>query len=317
MVIKMGDLIKKLNKFGKRFIIDEIAENWDNWNWWKGRLVTRVVAPMLFRDNNGVDILEEDWDNLIILDVCRYDTFASEIPNWSIEGKLESRISQGASTDQFLINNFFERDCSDIVYITANPYVNAYFSNEFCRIVSVWDFGWSEELNTVHPEQVYQSTLKQIPKYKDKRFIVHFLQPHQPYIRAKLGGTGIRKLRKAVMEGHGRLDTDDVDPFDLYKQGEITKEKLITEYYENLRIALKYTEKLCECLSGKTVITADHGEAFGESISRWINYEIYGHPSGFRIEELVKVPWFITEGKGKDVEKQLIKDRVSSLKAKL
>lgn len=66
----------------------------------------------------GVDILAEDWDNLLILDACRYDMFKSyaELP-----GRLEHRISKGSATYEFLSGNFKERSALDTVYATANP----------------------------------------------------------------------------------------------------------------------------------------------------------------------------------------------------
>jgi len=41
----------------------------------------------------GCDVIKEDWDTLIILDGCRFDTF--EEMNW-IDGTLESRKSRGS-----------------------------------------------------------------------------------------------------------------------------------------------------------------------------------------------------------------------------
>lgn len=40
------------------------------------------------------------------------------------------------------------------------------------------------------------------------------------------------------------------------------------------------------------MLTADHGECFGE-------YGVYAHPSGVRIDELVKVPWIVLKDRRK------------------
>ena len=56
-------------------------------------------------------------------------------------------------------------------------------------------------------------------------------------------------------------------------------------YAENLKFVLEYLKKLICNLQGKIVITADHGEAFGEK-------GVLGHPYGVHIRELVEVPWF-------------------------
>ena len=67
-------------------------------------------------------ILDEDWDNLIILDACRYDFFKEEIEKRQIDGYLKKVISRGSHTLNFLKENFTEDYYNDIVYITANPH---------------------------------------------------------------------------------------------------------------------------------------------------------------------------------------------------
>ena len=73
------------------------------------------------------------FDNLIILDACRYDLFEAEIKNFNIKGKLEYRISRGSNTGYFLRENFEHKDLQpilkEIIYITANPLVNVYLSH--------------------------------------------------------------------------------------------------------------------------------------------------------------------------------------------
>lgn len=60
----------------------------------------------------------EDWDNLVLLDACRYDQF--ERLN-TISGVLENRISQGSSTFEFLTENIAGKKSHDTVYVTSNP----------------------------------------------------------------------------------------------------------------------------------------------------------------------------------------------------
>lgn len=49
---------------------------------------------------------------------------------------------------------------------------------------------------------------------------------------------------------------------------------------------------LAEELPGKTVITADHGNLFGERATPF-PIPVYFHPSNVRISSLTEVPWFI------------------------
>src|SRR6056297_529711 len=51
----------------------------------------------------GTRVMDEDWDNLIILDACRYDMFAEQV---DLDGELESRISLGSTSEEFLEQNF-------------------------------------------------------------------------------------------------------------------------------------------------------------------------------------------------------------------
>ena len=95
------------------------------------------LISVIYRENKGFYVLNEDWDNLIILDACRFDFFKTIIKKSSIEGKLESRISRGAHTTSFLIQNFRGKKCDDIIYITANPYVDKLFKGKFYKIGTI------------------------------------------------------------------------------------------------------------------------------------------------------------------------------------
>lgn len=68
----------------------------------------------------GIDVMAEDWDNLILLDACRYDYFESQI---NIEGELKSAISRGGHSWEFMQGNFVGREFHDTIYVTANPHV--------------------------------------------------------------------------------------------------------------------------------------------------------------------------------------------------
>ena len=44
---------------------------------------------------------------------------------------------------------------------------------------------------------------------------------------------------------------------------------------------------------GKTIITSDHGNLFGERIKPLYTRE-YGHPCGIYSKQLIKIPWLVT-----------------------
>jgi hypothetical protein len=63
-------------------------------------------------NEKGVDILKTDWDNLVILDACRFDTFqefAADLPE-----ELETRQSKASATDQFLRQNFSDQTVGSV-----------------------------------------------------------------------------------------------------------------------------------------------------------------------------------------------------------
>ena len=67
------------------------------------------------------NVIERDWDTLIILDACRHDYFTAhnELP-----GELTSTISSGEKSWEFMQQNFVGGEYHDTIYITANPFAN-------------------------------------------------------------------------------------------------------------------------------------------------------------------------------------------------
>ena len=308
-----------------KYCIIAFRKNWKNRVWWKYLFVSQMLSSIIFRNkrNSGHYILKENWDNLIILDACRFDVFKEEIKKWNIKGELEYRISRGSWTVPFLLENFKNikdknLELNDIVYITANPYVSALFRDMFYKIIPVWDFGWDESLKTVPPKRVYEAALKAKLRYPRKKLIIHFIQPHEPFVNLRENtATGFSRLRHAVLsENSENTIKHDVSIWDLVEKGVIDRDDAIKGYIENLRWVMPYVIRLCKVLPGKTVITSDHGEAFGEKIHPLIPIRVYGHPDKVRIRPLIIVPWFICEESGSlnRVEKVLIRLKAKDIR---
>ena len=131
--------------------------------------------------------MEEDWDYLVILDGCRYDLF-SEVHGAFLEGDLEKVLSVGSNTVEWRDNSFPGR-YEDVIYVSANPYINSRvgvkgFSarDHFHGVVDVWDWGWIREHGTVHPRTVNEAVHATMKNNPEKRLIIHYLQPHCPYL---------------------------------------------------------------------------------------------------------------------------------------
>ncbi|MEF8914137.1 hypothetical protein [Natronomonas sp.] len=232
-------------------------------------------------NEHGMDFFEADWDNMLILDACRYDLFdrTSTLP-----GETTAVQSRGSSTWEFLRGNFDGKRLLDTVYVTASPMLYRHRDGidvKFHEVVEVWkDSGWDETYRTVLPETVAEAALKAAQRFPDKRLLVHFLQPHYPF----LGPTG---------QEHFDLDRLDFQWDDL-ASGElgIPRDVVKQAYEENLEEVLPSVERLLFELGGKTVVTADHGQMFGERTFP-IPMQEYGHPAGIYSKELVKVPWHV------------------------
>lgn len=225
-----------------------------------------------------------DWDTLIVLDACRYDIFKSVN---RLEGKLTEARSNAQHTLYWLKRTF--PDKYDYHYVSAHPYINKMkggFWNaidhfEPDKIHQVWMFGWSDKLGTVHPTSV----VKFVKKLDYDRAIIHFIQPHGPWIgRTKLGTEwSLADWFKTGLMG---------DNFVSFAKPD--KTLLRVAYKDNLRLVLGVLNRFKSVFRGKTVITADHGEMLGER-GYYLHEEFFhadrANPLWVQ-KTLKRVPWF-------------------------
>jgi hypothetical protein len=245
-------------------------------------------------NDDGIDIFAEDWDNLVILDACRYDRFAEQS---TLDGTLEFRISRASATREWVRTNFAGRTLHDVVYVSANPNyrkVADEIGAEVHAYVDVWDEDYLQaDGNVVPPDAVTKCARDAAERFPDKRLLVHYVQPHYPF----LGPTG----------------QEEFDPTKTLKQvsreTNFTDDRLARAYRENVDLVLDEAERLLDALPGKTVVSADHGELLGERLSP-VPLRAYGHPNGVYVEELVKVPWLVwSDGERKQIVSEPPKDR--------
>lgn len=226
----------------------------------------RKIYKLAYRpiSTKGVKVTEEEWDYLIVLDACRYDYF-SEL-NW-IEGELESKRSRGSTTAEWLRENFSGQH-QDIVYISANPHLSdtehtSLKPNQLHDTFQPYMKDECIEFGATKAECVTETAKKAARKYPDKRLVIHYIQPHAPYIGEKRIGKG--------------------SLYELYSKV-TSKEKIQEAYKSNLKYVLESVEDLVNTISGQIIVTADHGEMLGEK-------GVYAHAEGLYFKELVKVPW--------------------------
>ena len=241
------------------------------------------INNLIFRTRygSGCDVMSEDWDTLIILDACRYDTFHQAN---HMEGSFEYRISQGSMSDEFLLNNFGATTHPDTVYVSTNPYfAQLNLAGHFHAVVDLLEMR-DEQLETIPPADVVEAATSAHANYPNKRIIVHFMQPHLPFLgptgQSLHSKSGERNLFRVVRGNSDAITTDD----------------LVRAYEENLELVLQCVQKLLAAIDGKVVISADHGNMFGERQGPLPTAKMWGHPWGVYTPSLVKVPWHIIDG---------------------
>jgi len=264
----------------------------------------------------GMDVMEEDWDTLIILDACRYNLFKKEN---TLAGQLSRRISRGSHTSEFLRGNFDGGTFHDTVYTTASPQLAKRRNEidvEFHAVENIWHGDqWDSEKRTVPPEVMTKAGIESHNTYSRKRHIVHYIQPHYPFIGYDFdnGASTVGQKGHDIWEQliRGRVD--------------IPPETIWEAYRDNLKLVIEAVHQLIGQINGKIVVTSDHGNMIGEQSAPFPITE-WGHPPGIYTKELITVPWLIVDNETRrDVQPEIpcndinvadesiIEDRLNSL----
>jgi hypothetical protein len=226
-------------------------------------------------NESGTDVFaDEDWDTLVILDACRYDIYAEMTP---FRGRVESRESKGSASRQFVRGNFTDKTLHDTVYVDGNRWFLKLRDELNCELHAHHDVERDVADGFVpSPEAVTEAAIDVHDEYPSKRLIVHYMQPHYPYLATDLDGLELVREGLREMVRRNRLGID----------------VLRAAYRDNLRYVLRHVQRLVAELDGKTVVTSDHGEMLGDRLApvpvRWV-----GHPPGIYVDELVTVPWHV------------------------
>jgi hypothetical protein len=237
-----------------------------------------AARPFTRPTTERTPFLDRDWDVLVLLDACRYDLFDEYNP---FDAQVERIHSNASQTREFIERNFVGRDCRDTVCVTASPQF-ADFDLSFAHVEHVWQDNWDSELRTVHPDVMADVSTDIATEFPNKRVIIHFIQPHYPFI----GETG-RKIGKQASLNPG---SDRLSVWEQMQAGLVDEHTIRDAYAENLRLALPAVQRLSETLTGKVVVSSDHGNLFGQRVC-WLPIRIYGHPAGIHHPELTAVPW--------------------------
>ena len=279
------------------YALREIKAHWTERQWWRKRFLTHVVSQYYHKINkpDADPLVERDWDNVVLLDACRYDLFKEGIDEHPLPGTLSKRTSVQSGTPGYLVENFAGQTFHDIVYVTANPYVQTELSEDtFYAVDHVWQDGWDDRLQTVKPETMRDRAFAAAERYPNKRLIIHFNQPHAPFIGdIQLDRRSVTPTREAALsQSNKQRNKRTKTPFEQLGDGERSSEEVWRAYRSNLICAMPSVADLLKSLEGLTIVTADHGNALGE-FAKPFPIRVYGHPLGILIPALVNVPWHV------------------------
>ena len=280
-----------------------------------------------------VNIMREQWDYLIVLDACRFDYFEKIYKNY-MDGTLSKKISVGSTTSEWRDRSFPDR-YDDTIYISANPMINAtcpvygYLASEhFYRVYEAWKDCWDEKKGTVLPDVLTDFAVKVVKQAKNKRVIIHYLQPHAPYLSFDEDSKGYHNV-DAFLDSQKGIEEYENAPvikkrlmrymLRFFKKKGILgdypdwhirkwlrlppkipfeaalryagKKGLRKAYEANLYLVLEQVAILLKHLSGRIIVTSDHGELLGEN-------NCYAHPPGSSRPLQIEVPWLAIEKAG-------------------
>lgn len=226
------------------------------------------------------DVLSYEWDVLILLDTCRLDRFvdiaADRLP---VVGGVGSVQSVESCTWRWIPETFDgqpDADLRRLGYVSGNPFSDL-LPEAVGERVDVWDYAWDRDLGTVHPRAVTDAAIEFGRETDVDRLVVHYLTPHAPFISDP-----------SLSQDASHFDVDSregVGTWHRVQSGTIPADEAIAAYEADLELVAEEVGLLVENLSAeKAVVSADHGESFGE-------YGVYGHPASVPIPQLTEVPW--------------------------
>lgn len=283
---------------------------------------------------DGRNVFDHDWDLLVVLDACRFDAFsavADDVP-W-IESFEEVR-SIGSMSAEWTLKTFTRKHrdvIADTALVTGNIWTDEIlnphretgkYKRAIERGLPKWDTvttddfsyyeytrGFIDEDEKLHPDSrgsPHILTDRAISVARNEEFdrmIVHYMLPHKPLIADALDWTPGETTTEELMAGPER--TRDLEPveqsYGLVNNGDVPRERLVDLYRKNLCLGLEYVDVLRNNVDAETVVvTADHGESFGE-------HGIWAHPFGFPMGPVKTVPWAETTATDRQTYEQRYK----------
>lgn len=266
------------------------------------RLYVGMSMSILSRVDYGTNVYSRNWDVLIVLDTARNDAMREVAPNFNFIDSVNSIRSIGSTSSEWIAKTFvteYQKAIEETILVSANPHVQytlydrqfpehdkaAYLSYTAWETVTAdqlelidqpWKYATNDQYDHVLPKDMTERAVSLYREHEPERMIVHYMQPHRPHIA------------QAYMENRELTDVER-DPFTYLKNGGDWK-RIFSNHVADLEFVLERGVKpLLRNIDADTVvITADHGDGFGEN---WC----YSHIAGDPRKQVRRVPWVVTK----------------------
>jgi hypothetical protein len=244
-------------------------------------------------------VLAADWDVLVVLDACRADLFrevAVDGDSGLPEGQFDTRVSPASASTGWLDAVFgtaTDAQLAELCYVTGNPYsASVVDETRFQTVEEVWRDAWDDDAGTIPARPVTDAAVRAGRRQDPDRLVVHYMQPHFPALGDSGRANGGRPESEHGDRGRGvalsEFGDRGMSVWEDLRLGRWTVEEAWEAYRANLTYVLEEVTVLLSNLdAGTAVLTADHGNAFGE-------HAVYGHPGGVDLPCLREVPWYET-----------------------
>ena len=296
------------------------------------RVIDEIILDYMYRtpavwlngvQTIGTNVFDREWDVLIVLDTARVDALQKVAEEYEFIQKVESIWSVGGASAEWLARTFDEQHLDVIqntAFCSAQSHIQEILDTKVHKTdpdrplpfktlrnipsVDINDLGKAEYLfnfETIGEEGPYGHTEANTPpryvtdrgiavgrNYDFDRLILQYHQPHTPW------------FSEALKENR-ELEYHEYDWWNYYYEtGDINT--IREAYMSDLRYALDDIKILLNNLDAdRVVITADHGEAFGE-------YGVLGHKLGSLHPQIRKVPWVVTSAEDKKTHEPTVKE---------
>lgn len=253
----------------------------------------------------GTNVLDQEWDALILLDTCRVDALKEVAWRYPFLEEVDRLVSLGSTSSEWMAQTFNRDHLDDIQqtgYISGNAWAEYVFedrqmpeehggapfsfadwdvvgADDFLALEQAWKYGSDDDsLGHVAPRYITDRAIQIAREHEPEQLVVHYSQPHAPY------------TAEAIAEGRDELKPHEEGPKAI-RHG-IPRSKVWQSYITHLKYVLEDVGLLLNNLNAETVvISADHGEGFGTQLNEKF---IYGHGPGIPHPAVKIVPWATT-----------------------